>query len=116
MGEKGVTIYELNSVIGERVKGKEGLRQEILSDPKAALEKEFNVMIPDNFKVEVHVETPTTLHIILPAENALELTEDQLDQVAGGTVAFEPGDMMMAYGVPGQWYFDLEKFKWPEEP
>lgn len=112
MGENGVTIYELNSVIGQRVKEKEGLRQEILSDPKAALEKEFKVKIPDNFTVEVHVETPSTLHIILPAENALELTEDQLDQVAGGRVApyqddFK-SDMVMAYGVPGNWKFSFD--------
>ena len=110
MSENGISIYELNLVVGEKIKEKETFRHELLNDPKAALEKEFNVKIPENLQVEVHVENANTLHIILPAEDALELTDDQLDQVAGGQAAMNPGNMLLAYGVPGAWNFP--KFDW----
>src|SRR5262245_9973073 len=41
-------------------------RQELLSNPKAALAREFNVQVPDRVTIRVLEETPTTLTLVLP--------------------------------------------------
>lgn len=99
-----LTTYELNQQIAKRASEKEEFRAALLSDPKKALENEFNVVIPDTLKIEVHLETKNTLHLIVPERDTLELSDDQLDQVAGG-VAPANMDFTVAYGVPGAWNF-----------
>ena len=100
-----LTTYELNEKIAKRASEKEEFRAALLSDPKKALENEFGVVIPDSLQIEIHQETKNTLHLIVPEQDTLELTDDQLDQVAGGVAALNPNDMVCVYGVPGEWKF-----------
>ncbi|MEG6520672.1 NHLP leader peptide family RiPP precursor [Desulfotomaculum sp. 1211_IL3151] len=97
-----LTTYELNQLIGKKVGENEEFRLALLNDPIAALEKEFAVKFPENIKVELHVESSNVLHLIIPAANTDELTDDQLVDVAGGMI--NPGSMVVAYGItPGIW-------------
>jgi hypothetical protein len=100
-----LTTYELNLLIGQRAEQKEEFRAALLSDPKKALEQEFEVVIPDNIKIELHEETKNTMHLIVPmsAKDTLELTDDQLEQVGGGVSL--GSNMCVAYGAPGAWHF-----------
>lgn len=98
MEEKILSTLELNEVIAKKAGEDEAFRLALLSDPKLALEKELGMAFPEDTKVEVHVENIKVLHLIIPAGNADELTDDQLEGVAGG-VAAKP-DMRLAYGVP----------------
>jgi hypothetical protein len=63
----------------------EGFKQELLSNPKAALEKK-GISIPANIEVKVVEETPTALYLVLPMspDQAKELSDAQLESVAGG--------------------------------
>jgi hypothetical protein len=48
-------------------------RKALLANPKATLESEFGVTLPDALQIEVHQEAPNLLHIVLPtAQNASE--------------------------------------------
>lgn len=98
METKVLSTLELNEVIAKKAGEDEEFRLALLSDPRAALEKELGVAFPEDTKVEVHVENIKVLHLIIPAGNADELTDDQLEGVAGG-VSAKP-DMRLAYGVP----------------
>jgi hypothetical protein len=100
-----LTTYELNEQIAKRASEKEDFRAALLSDPKKALENEFGVVIPDTLKIEVHLETKNTLHLIVPEQDTLELTDDQLDQVAGGVWAGPDSKFTCVYGIPGGWTF-----------
>lgn len=100
METKVLSTLELNEVIAKKAGEDEAFRLALLSDPKSALEKELGVAFPEDTKVEVHVENIKVLHLIIPAENTDELTDDQLEGVAGGITLQQPGKMIMMYGVP----------------
>jgi len=66
-------------------------KQRLLSDPKAVL-TEAGMSVPTNLQVEVHEATPTHLHLVLPTSpqgrGSDQLSEEDLDQVSGGTICF----------------------------
>ena len=63
-------------------------RQELLTNPKATLSQMFNLDFAENVSFEVHEESPTRMHLILPSKPGTggsgELSDDDLDSVAGG--------------------------------
>ncbi len=93
-----LSTLELNELIGKKAAEDEAFRLALLSDPKAALEKELGVVIPEDIKIEVHVESMKSLHLIIPPANTDELTDDDLESVAGGAASFRP-DVIMMYAV-----------------
>lgn len=103
-----LTTYELNEQVAKRASEKEEFRVALLSDPKKALENEFGVEIPADLQIEVHLETKNTLHLIVPEKekekekDTLELSDDQLDQVAGGRTQGS-SNAVCVYGAPGRW-------------
>ncbi len=68
----------------------EEFRRELLADPKVAMAKMFDVKFPENIKLEVHEESPTVMHLILPAkpvfDSSQELSDNDLKAVTGGYV------------------------------
>ncbi len=67
----------------------ETFRQELLSNPKAAIARAQGITIPQGVTIMVHQDTPTTLHLVLPAkvqtgEGGEELSDVELEQVQGG--------------------------------
>ncbi|MBD2243787.1 NHLP leader peptide family RiPP precursor [Nostoc sp. FACHB-888] len=62
-------------------------KQELLSNSKAVIAREFNVQLPAEVNVRVLEENPTTLYFVLPIRPNLsgsELSDAQLEAVAGG--------------------------------
>lgn len=84
-----LSTLELNQLIAEKANENEDFRLALLSNPKSALEKEFAVTFPEGISVQLHVENSQELHLIIPATKLDELSDDQLENVAGGV------------GVPG---------------
>ena len=59
-------------------------RSQLITDPKSALKKAFDVEVPDDFNVVVHEDDHRTAHLVLPA--SAELSDTQLQQAAGGLI------------------------------
>lgn len=62
-------------------------RAALKSDPRLALEDEFQISIPEDAKITVLEETPDQQYIVLPPRLVGEggaLSEEELEAVAGG--------------------------------
>ncbi len=95
MENKILSTLELNELISQKAAEDEAFRLALLSDPKLALEKELGVTIPEDIKIEIHVESMKALHLIIPAAQTDELTDDELGAVAGGSSLNLKGPVMM---------------------
>ena len=62
-------------------------RARLLSDPKGAVGQELGVTIPASLSIEVHEESGTTAHLVLPPDSKLK--EGDLQAVAGGSGYFD---------------------------
>jgi hypothetical protein len=63
-------------------------RQQLLSDPRAALESELGVTLPASVKVNVLEESASEYYLVLPPASAAagsELSDAELAGVAGGS-------------------------------
>lgn len=85
----------------------ETFRQELLSNPKAAIERELGITLPQGVTIAVHQDTPTTLHLVLPmmapgdGDEVVELSDADLQAVSGGcSYTWEP-DPGQGGGVRG---------------
>ena len=82
MGEKTMTVSALRQQLIDKATEDNEFRSQLIADPKAAIEAEIGMTVPAEFNIEVHEETATTSHLILPP--SAELGEADLVQVAGG--------------------------------
>jgi hypothetical protein len=65
----------------------ESFKQQLLSNPKAVIEKEFGVQLPAELNVQIVEEDAQTLYINLPMRpdfSGTELSDRDLEAVAGG--------------------------------
>jgi hypothetical protein len=62
-------------------------RKQVVADPKGMLEKATGQKLPDNVKIFIHEEDRSTLHLSIPPapKNMNELSDEDLERVAGGT-------------------------------
>ena len=54
----------------------------LLSDPKGTVGQELSVTIPESISIDVHEESATSAHLVLPPNS--KLSEEDLKAVAGG--------------------------------
>ena len=76
------TATELKAQILSRADEDGDFRARLIADPKAAVADETGTTIPEGFNVEVHEDSATTAHLVLPPSP--ELTEAELAMAAGG--------------------------------
>ncbi len=71
----------------ERATRDASFRQQLVSNPRAALESELGMTLPAGVQVQVLEESPSAYYLVLPqAESAgAELSDADLDAVAGGS-------------------------------
>lgn len=80
----GITRNELEQKIIERAWKSESFKQQLMRDPRGALEREVEMRVPEGVNIKILEESPDTLYIVLPMNPDAELTEIELDAVAGG--------------------------------
>ena len=66
----------------------ETFRKNLLENPKAAIEEETGIKLPESINLKVVEENPSTFYLILPPkinpETEDELSEAELEMVSGG--------------------------------
>lgn len=62
----------------------EAFRESLIKDPKAALESELGVKLPDNINIHVNENSATDFYLTIPGKSDGELTEEELSGVSGG--------------------------------
>jgi len=85
--EQAQTRQDIEARIIAKAWKDEAYKQELLSNPKAIIEREFGVEFPADVNVQVLEENPTSLHFVLPISPvsiAQELSQEQLEAIAGG--------------------------------
>ena len=76
------TSTELKAQILSRADEDGDFRARLVADPSAAVAEETGTIIPEGLNVEVHEDSATTVHLVLPPSP--ELTEAELAMAAGG--------------------------------
>jgi hypothetical protein len=89
MDKEAIRDYELDIII--KAWRDEAFRQQLLKDPKKAIEKEFDIQIPSDMKISVHEESEHSIHLIVPSVpsgfSSEELSDNELREVIGGVLA-----------------------------
>src|SRR5262245_62017027 len=63
-------------------------RRKFVADPKGQFEARLGTKLPASLKMTVHEENENSLHFVIPAKpkaNLDELSDEQLEKLAGGT-------------------------------
>jgi hypothetical protein len=66
----------------------EAFRAKFVADPKGQFEERLGTKLPDSLNLTVHQEDENSLHFVIPMkprENLGELSDEELEKVAGGT-------------------------------
>lgn len=89
MDKEQIRDYELDIIV--KAWRDEKFRKQLLSDPKKAIEKEFNISVPSDVTISVHEENDNSLHLIVPSLppdfEAFDMSDDELREVIGGVMA-----------------------------
>ncbi|BAB73725.1 NHLP leader peptide family RiPP precursor [Anabaena sp. FACHB-709] len=89
MSEQTKTRKEIEAQIIVQAWKDETYRQELLNNSKAVIEREFAIQLPEEINVHVVEENDSNFYFVIPARPNLEdveLSEEQLEAVAGGSL------------------------------
>jgi hypothetical protein len=80
---------EMERRLLERSLEDNAFREQLLADPRAAVEEELGTRLPEEVRVVAVEETADTIYLVLPfvstdAQGAGELSDRDLEAVAGG--------------------------------
>ena len=76
------SLSEMRARIVDKASQDADFRAQLLRDPKETIGQELDISIPASLSIEVHEESPTTAHLVLPSDG--KLGEGDLQAVAGG--------------------------------
>jgi hypothetical protein len=78
---------QLRTALIERCWKDPEFQKKVVADPKGMFEQASGRKLPENVKIIVHEEDANTLHLAIPPspEQLAELSDEDLERVAGGT-------------------------------
>jgi len=79
-----MTLKEVEGAIAAQAMKDEAFRQEFLSNPKGSIEKYSGQSLPADLKIVAHENSEKELHFVLPPKISSELSDEDLEKVAGG--------------------------------
>ena len=82
MAQSFQTFEDFNNYVRNKAVEDEEFRSRLLKDPRAVIEDELDVSIPDGLDIQVHEDTATTSHFVIPP--SARLAEEDMRAVAGG--------------------------------
>jgi hypothetical protein len=87
MDAQAATRRDLETALIEKCWKDPNFMRQVVSDPKAMLERHTGQTLPSQIKIFIHQEDANTLHFSIPPapSNLTELSDDDLERVAGGT-------------------------------
>jgi hypothetical protein len=86
MEDKGRSFLQ---EIGVKASGDEAFRKALLADPVKILETRLKAKLPKNFKITVLEEKPDELFIVIPHRSGKELSDGELEAVAGSGICWK---------------------------
>lgn len=98
------------AAIFEKAQSDPSFRERLLADPSAVLAGE-GITVPPGFTIVAVEDTPMRMHLVLPpASPTGEVSEQDLDAVAGGNSTLPGMSFLLKYGVPppvgpGAWIY-----------
>jgi len=81
--KKPVSRKKLKEQIIKKAQEDQGFKKALVENPKGAI-GQLGVQLPEDVEVKVVEESTEVVYLVLPV-NPGELTDEQLDDVAGGT-------------------------------
>jgi len=82
------TLHQQMPVIIAKASKDEAFREQLLNNPKAVLEGALDITFTQEVTIQVHEDTRTTLHLVLPVNSQegmlRDLSDAELERVAGG--------------------------------
>ncbi len=85
---------DLETLLISKAMADEAFKSELISNPKAVIAREIGQELPEGVEIEVLESTPKKLYLVLPLKvesgemPSDELSNEQLDTVAGGLEVF----------------------------
>ena len=73
---------EVRAHIAMKAAEDDAFRARLIADPRATVEEEVGIRLPDGYRLHVHEESATDAHLVLAPKP--ELSQEQLDRIAGG--------------------------------
>ena len=76
------THDELRAELVHKAAGDEDFRARLVGDPKGTIEDALGITVPDAMSIEIHEESATAAHLILPPSAQLDPVD--LEMLTGG--------------------------------